>query len=291
MHASPDPRFALYPIIDVSEWEADPTVMATGQRRKEWLIHPHTRQHALLKMPHYHPAESAAEKVACEIGNIVGIPTAETHLAIRHGEYGIISYKFVRTNEPLIDGGDLIVARHPRFDRRRTRIHSFQLVRNVLPASLLPAFIELLVLDAVIGNSDRHHDNWSVLLLPNSQFRLAPSYDHGSSLGRDIPEDTIVAGMDPALLESYVRKASSRVGWEEKESLRRMRHLDLLRRIRSEHPRELDGCLQRVLAADVSQLTDVAGLLPESYATPPRRALMADLIRSRIRLLREAFSD
>jgi hypothetical protein len=50
------------------------------------------------------------------------------------------------------------------------------------------------VLDALIGNVDRHHQNWGCLLhmLPNGTPRLtiAPSFDHASSLGRELlPED------------------------------------------------------------------------------------------------------
>lgn len=52
-----------------------------------------------------------------------------------------------------------------------------------------------LVLDALVGNTDRHHQNWGVVvqgkrgadqvLLVHS-IQLAPTFDHASSLGRKI---------------------------------------------------------------------------------------------------------
>lgn len=37
--------------------------------------------------------------------------------------------------------------------------------------------------DAWIANLDRHEENWSVLQAPDGARHLAPSYDHGNSLG------------------------------------------------------------------------------------------------------------
>jgi hypothetical protein len=44
-------------------------------------------------------------------------------------------------------------------------------------------FASYLVLDALIGNTDRHHMNWGVLDDPGSPRVLAPTFDHASSLG------------------------------------------------------------------------------------------------------------
>lgn len=46
-------------------------------------------------------------------------------------------------------------------------------------------FIGYLVLDALIGNTDRHEENWSAISSAEagSQRRLSPTFDHASSLG------------------------------------------------------------------------------------------------------------
>jgi len=43
-------------------------------------------------------------------------------------------------------------------------------------------FAGYLVLDALIGNTDRHEQNWAVILSATPR-RLSPSFDHASSLG------------------------------------------------------------------------------------------------------------
>lgn len=280
----------MYEVKDVSDWELNTEVTALGRRPKEWLIEPITRRSVLLKLPHYHSAEAAAEKVASELGKLYGVPTADTDLAHYQGRHGIISHKFVATDEVLVDGGDLIVARHPAFDRRRSRSHSFQLVREVLPAPQLPQFIELLVFDAVIGNSDRHQDNWSVILARNDAPRLAPSYDHGSSLGRDISDNAIEEHLRENVLERYALRGRSRVSWDDVGGGRPMAHVDLLRNVQADHPGEVYRALDKVLSPNLADVRSRIEPLPDTYASPQRRALMIELVEHRRRLLSETLN-
>ena len=284
----------VFPIIDVSEWELDSTVSAAGRREKEWLIEPRERRYALFKLPHYHAAESTAEKLASEIGRLFEISVTEVHLAVRHDRHGVISYKFLEPEESLDHGGDLIVPRDPDFDRFGARVHSFQLVEEVLaPVAprLVSSFIELLVFDAAIGNSDRHHDNWGVILSPRNAPRLAPGYDHGSSLGSHIDEDKIETSLAPVHVDHYARAGQSRVGWREAGGTRRLRHFDLLRRIGREHSVEVAGALAKALDADQSALAGVLARMPDVYAGERRLLLIEALIHRRIALLRELIHD
>jgi hypothetical protein len=75
----------MYRVRDVSDWEVDELVVTPGRRGKDWLVEPETRQYSLFKRLHYHASEAAAEKVAAELGPILGISTAETDLAVRNG--------------------------------------------------------------------------------------------------------------------------------------------------------------------------------------------------------------
>jgi len=61
-------------------------------------------------------------------------------------------------------------------------------------------FVGYLLFDALIGNTDRHHENWGLVYIPDPdrtktiaggaavRFLLAPSFDHASSLGRDLTD-------------------------------------------------------------------------------------------------------
>ena len=48
------------------------------------------------------------------------------------------------------------------------------------------------LLDGLVGNTDRHHDNWMINLIQNnggSRIVIMPSFDHASSLGRELTDE------------------------------------------------------------------------------------------------------
>ena len=78
--------------------------------------------------------------------------------------------------------------------------------------SAASVFAGYLVLDAWVANQDRHHGNWAVLedQLGGQPPTLAPSFDHGSSLGfqlRDAHRDRLVRDGDA---ERWARKGVCR---------------------------------------------------------------------------------
>ena len=60
---------------------------------------------------------------------------------------------------------------------------------NVNVEQILDGLASYLILDGIIGNTDRHHGNWGLIYNEvRRSFDLAPSFDHGSSLGRDLSD-------------------------------------------------------------------------------------------------------
>ena len=73
----------------------------------------------------------------------------------------------------------------------------------------LTSFAGLLVLDALIGNTERHHENWALLRVfegDDYTIQLAPSYDHASSLGRELTNEARDRILREGSIEKYVRK-------------------------------------------------------------------------------------
>lgn len=73
-------------------------------------------------------------------------------------------------------------------------------------------FVGYLILDALIGNQDRHHENWGLLVM-GEQLYIAPTFDHASSLGRNETDENRSARLSTTdagyTVDSYVRRAKS----------------------------------------------------------------------------------
>jgi hypothetical protein len=200
-----DVRVSEFVSLDVTEWEAagDETL---GSKPKQWLYEPGNERRWLWKeatmnpYPHksgqYKKGDDWAEKVACEIARLLELPAAEVQLAYRAETMGTICLDFTDRQLELTLGNELLSGQDPgyteasrRGDPRYTVAAVFAAINEVQPPindttlkTAVDWFYGYLVLDAVIGNTDRHHDNWGALRREDT-LALAPSFDHASSLG------------------------------------------------------------------------------------------------------------
>lgn len=101
---------------------------------------------------------------------------------------------------------------------------------------------EYMVLDALIGNTDRHHENWGLLVErtpKNMIVSVAPSFDHASSLGRELLDESIGNCRARLLKENrvgqYSEKAPGAIYWtiDDKKGVS---PLELVRRAAQSHP-------------------------------------------------------
>ena len=79
-------------------------------------------------------------------------------------------------------------------------------------------FAGYVVLDALIGNTDRHHENWGLLIQraeSGPRGLLAPTFDHASSLGRELRDDKRRALLENRTVDRYAERARGAVFWED----------------------------------------------------------------------------
>jgi hypothetical protein len=73
-----------------------------------------------------------------------------------------------------------------------------------------------LAFDAVIGNTDRHTENWGFLIEATSSqpnYTLAPAFDNGTSLGYIVKEEQLRSFTEPARLARFIANGTHHFGW------------------------------------------------------------------------------
>lgn len=179
--------------------------------------------------------EDWAEKIAAEIAHTLGISAAEVELAECDGRRGAASKRFTTPSQQLMHGNEILAGfvpnYDPGYDKSRWFSQSEHTLENIIFAiqtmfpqksdsrTVLIQLASYLVLDALISNVDRHHENWGLLwqvIVHHDDFRetsrlekeyiVAPSYDHASSLGRELMDKKRSDKLRSKTVESYVRK-------------------------------------------------------------------------------------
>jgi len=285
-----------------------------GTKFKFWF-HDDTLGLTLFKEGRPGTGENWAEKIACDLAELLGLPHAIYQLAEWRGRQGIISPTFVPRYARLIHGNELVGGRiivgnddgdKIRYYHERTHTASrvFQFLRQsvdfVMPpdkfikfegiSTALDVFVGYLLFDAWIANQDRHSENWGVIKLAELFF-LAPTYDHGSSLGRqetDIRRSRMMTTRDKgASLDAYVLKARSAMypsvaGDEKPKALLGM---ELFTQVAKTAPGAARAWIERLRALELDKIRTIINRIPDVYMSEISREFTYRLLvlnRSRI---------
>jgi len=222
-----------------------------GTKRKFWFQNKEGTEQFLFKYNRPDTGEDWSEKIAAEIAELIGLPHAVVELAQCEDQRGVVSRDFTenRAKGALIHGNELLVMIDPDYPSKEFRKVSQHSIDNLIRAlssriirlpdshSFSPGivnsvdlFLGYLMLDVFVGNTDRHHENWGILVRIGEaegelHVELAPSFDHASSLGRELTEsrrETLLAGKGgQGTVAMYASRAPSAIylGTEDRKPL------------------------------------------------------------------------
>lgn len=196
--------------IDISGWVAG-GVEHLGTKPKAWVEDP-AGQLWLYKAATtnrrpdgtaYLKGDDWSERVASAVALELGLPVATVELAVTtdgsgRRRQGVISKRFVNDDESLVLGNLLLEESGAAIGSGRDRpSYTLAAVRRALVGVRAPMsgrgltawewWVGYVVLDALVGNTDRHEENWAAI--DGLERRLAPSFDHASSLGFQLDDD------------------------------------------------------------------------------------------------------
>lgn len=208
--------------VDATDWLAL-SVEKRGSTPSTWLQDPDDawvrwlHKDTVIPESGNEQGEDWSEVFSTQIARELGVPVAPVRLCMRGGRRGSLSRNVRPDGSDLYEG--LVVLEEcpdvvgyfphreglPGVDPDRPGVkrpgHTLENIRHALAGAEAPpdfdgprdldgfdVFVGYLVLDALIANRDRHEENWAVLRpqLTGRADRLAPTYDHASSLGYNL---------------------------------------------------------------------------------------------------------
>ncbi len=304
-------------IIDVSRWIPLHALNPTGSRDKLWLADVDVTGFFLFKESKLrYPWEFWTEIIAFEFGKLLDVAVPRTRPAVRSGICGaLIDYipamkiekvkqgPVVQQLEVMFEGGEWILEVDPTFDRKKGEKHNICQIEQLLNKSELREFIRFLIFDAIIGNTDRHQDNWA-LVCPSAGggkklpvHRLAPAYDNAAGLANNILESNLPKYIqNENALAKFIGKGEQHLRWsEDGKNLVRLNHFDFLLKLNTKHSfvkEEADKMSKFKIDGFRTILSDIGSVAlssPQFALTPTRREFMLKYVAKRRQILRSTF--
>lgn len=283
-----------YPILDISDQIID-DFESMGTKSKFWYTDSNDGQEYIFKSIHtldkrgnptVRHGENWSEKVACELAELLGIPHAHYDLAFNSGQHGTRSPNFIQTGENMVFGNQLLekvattLATPLGKGERAQRIEFITTILERIivnpPKGWQPTacinnafdvFLGYLMLDTLISNQDRHSQNWAMIEALDGTTYLAPSFDHGASLGRNERDEVRIERLTSKdsgrQIPQYVTKCKSHFYFHDK----RRKTLEAFLVFSANSPDAALEWLERLESIDNSQIIEVVTAVPSEIMT------------------------
>lgn len=303
--ASQEP--ATFDVIEITSSYDDE---ALGSKEKFWWIDREDKLW-LFKKPRPDTGEAWAEKIAAEVGELMGLPCARIELATYEGEFGTVSLSFADPENglELVHGNErlpIIVTDYEKEKKYHQSDHTYDRIMETLKETSVPidwshptiemsatdVFSGYLTLDALIGNTDRHHENWGILLrrveasASGRQLTLSPTYDHASSLGRELRDEKRMEMLREDNLPNYVERPRSPIYWDSNDK-HGLSPIELVRRAARIQPGAFQPWLENAIRLPDSAFEGIFGRMPTGWISEVSVKFAMELLRNTRKKLKE----
>lgn len=138
----------------------------------------------------YLVSEACSEKMCYEIAKVLGYECAKIELAhVSEEVLGVLNYLFINIGSTEHMDAVSYLNIH---DVDRPNYYTISNIKKTLDSlniCLFDDFIKIMIFDALVGEQDRHEENWGIEII-DGKYKLSPLYDNGCSLLRNFKDTT-----------------------------------------------------------------------------------------------------
>jgi HipA-like C-terminal domain len=306
---SVSPRLLQYPdeIVSLDGWQLDDEFPygPQGAKPKRILICPSPPPRSFLIGGHRylfkepsgtHVQQIWSEVIAYELSRDLGLPVPPAFLALGPGNGSpgvLVEFFYGYEHEPqfrFVHAVERLQGMQLPIDYRRGNLRdNLRLCRVHGTPNWRAWWARTLAFDALIGNTDRHTQNWGFLIGPGPKYSLAPAFDNGTSLGYIIREEELERSTASERLKRIVERGRHHFGWAG-SSVQEAQHARLCRLFIDRYPDlryAMDDAL-RLTDTRIDRLVDWC----KSFSFPvPFTQARADFVAAQLRARRASLAD
>lgn len=240
-----------------------------GSRQKRVIVDIQKRKLRIgfFKYEKYNCSEACSEKLAYEIAKCLKIKSARIEFAKdENGTLGIISYLFINSSNTHTDAKDFFNVND--FDRKKfCKIANIKSFLDKYGENEFKSFIEMMVFDALIGETDRHEENWGLLKIDKEKYTMSPLYDNGCNLLRQFKDEEFARPYyeNEKSLEDFAKKSQTCIYRDTGNG--RYRHFELIEKLLQNYPEITKEKIRKLKKLKKWKIKKILNKLPKGIIT------------------------
>lgn len=234
----------------------------------------------------YQCSEACSEKIAYEIAKYLNYECAKIDLAYDYfGNLGVLNYFF--SNDINLHHTDIVAYLNKKSSERNYyyTISNIKSVLDDINPNLFKGFIKIMVFDALIGEQDRHEENWGIVE-NNGNLYISPLYDNGDSLLREFqnPKIALKYYNGTKNFDAYIKRSKTLIYKE--NNLEKYSHFELIEYLINIHPNLVIPELEKIKTLNDDVIRKIVERIPNELLTiEHKKYIIMYLIRRRDILL------
>lgn len=218
--------------------------------------------------------EECSEKLAYEIGKKLKLNIVKTYLAEdEEGKIGVINYLFTNQEINHTDAKELFDFK--LYDRKD--IYTIENIKQVLDKydrKVFNKFIAIMVFDALIGETDRHEENWGILN-KNNKYDLSPIYDTGCNLLREYKTVEAIERFKKKDMKKFSENSLTCIYNKDKK---RYKHFKLIEKLYEEYPQIVIKEINKIEKLKDSEIMIIVKKIPKKLMLDEHKKLIYEYI-------------
>lgn len=258
-----------------------------GTRAKKIAIDTTTYEMAYFKYEMYNCSESCSEKMSYEIAKVLDYPCAHIELAKdRRGNVGVLNYLFIdKEKEEHHDGIDFI-------NKKENETREYYTIENIkacldnIDERLFADFMKIMVFDALVGETDRHAENWGITK-DSTGYKLSPLYDNGTNLLRNFKNEAYAEKFYNGIksFDIYIKKAESLIFKDDHSGHYRLH--ELIRYLYAKYPEQITNEIKNLEKLTSDKIIEIVNKIPDELLTEQHKKFIIIYLNERKKLLED----
>ena len=256
---------------------------AKGTRRKRLVRDLKDSSKAFFKYQgdNYITSELCSEKICYEIAKVLDYDCAKIELAKdENGEIGVLNYIFIK--EGISSHTDIGTYLNPngRPQKDFYTLDNIKVFLDSINMNLWFGFIKIMIFDALVGEQDRHEENWGISYY-DGEYRISPLYDNGCNLLDKFKDESYAKKFydNEEKFDQFINRSHAQI--RKADSDEKYRHFELIKKLNEEYKDVVQNELKKLEKLNDKTIKRIVDKVPDEMLTEKHKEYIIKYLKKR----------